>query len=159
MRIWQPYRRNSARKQRISTQSSKVVEHYLFFETTNFHQIVPLYTLNAVLTKLTKLFCPKIRKCPGHSPQTSKKSFLSKRIFFSKRFCRQVDLSKLSAKLSKKFCSRSHWGKNDFFRKQIFFREHAPLDNWNAVLSALPKHFWQIFGEKFGFNPRMTWCF
>ena len=81
VRIWQPCRWNSAGKQRISTQSSKVLELFYFFETTNFHQIVPLDTLNAVLNTLTNVFCLKIWKSLSQSPKTKNRSWSKKKKF------------------------------------------------------------------------------
>ena len=49
--------------------------------------------------------------------------------------------------------------KINFFKKAVFSRNHAPLDNWNAVLNILPKRFYQISGGNFCINREKTWFF
>ena len=51
------------------------------------------------------------------------------------------------------------WEKINIFKKAVFPRNYAPLDNWNAVLSILPKRFCQISGRNFCIDREKTWCF
>ena len=51
------------------------------------------------------------------------------------------------------------WEKTNIFKKAVFSRNHAPLDNWNAVLNILPKRFYQIFGRNSCINREKTWFF
>ena len=122
--------------------SPKVVEQFKFFETIVFRQFVPLNTLNAVVNKLTNNLCLRVRNCLCQSPQTRKKRFISKRNCFSFRiflWTRRLQFSlscrKPFATFSKKFCSSSELRKKSIFSKRKFFRKHALLDNWNAVLT------------------------
>ena len=46
--------------------------------------------------------------------------------------------------------------KINFLEKAVFSRNHAPLDNWNAVLNILPKRFYQIPGRNFSNNREKT---
>ena len=51
------------------------------------------------------------------------------------------------------------WEKINIFKKAVFSRNHAPLDNLNAVLTILPKRFYQIYGRNFCINREKTWFF
>ena len=51
------------------------------------------------------------------------------------------------------------WEKTKIFKKAVFSRNHAPLDNWNAVLNILQKRFYQISGRNFCINREKTWFF
>ena len=51
------------------------------------------------------------------------------------------------------------WEKINSFKKTVSFRNHALLDNWNAVLNILPKRFYQISGRIFCNKREKTWFF
>ena len=51
------------------------------------------------------------------------------------------------------------WEKINIFKKAVFSRNHAALDNWNAVLNIVPKRFCQRSGRNFCINREKTWFY
>ena len=52
-----------------------------------------------------------------------------------------------SGRLAKNFAPSPKSKSYRLFPTAVFFRKHAPLDNWNAVLNILPKRFYQSSGK------------
>ena len=88
----------------------------------------------------------------------------SENLFFwmflcSRRLHFSLSRRNVSGRLSKNFAPSPKLKNYQLFPKAVFFRKHAPLDNWNAVLNILPKRFYQSSGKNFCINPKMTWFF
>ena len=100
--------------------------------------------------KTDKLILPESSKMPGSKSSKQQKKFsVEKEIFFSKRFCRQVYLSKFSAKLSRKFCSRSNCGKKKIFFRSNFFQETRSSGQLKCTFEHLAETFLPNFRRKF----------
>ena len=103
-----------------------------------------------------KVGCLKLRKCLCQRPQTRKKRFVLKiNYFFFRLFLWtgslqfRLSCQNVSAKLSNQFSSSSRIRKKGrIFSMGKFFRKHALLDNWNAVLNILPERFHQETEKK-----------
>ena len=92
-------------------------------------------------------------------------------IFCAECFCGHLDcyFVEVVGKLPQNFHTRFAPGpnlrkKSTTFQKQCFFKNHAPPDNWIAVLNILPKRFYQFCGINFCINSKkdvisLKWIF
>ena len=125
--------------------------------------LVPLDTLNAVLTKLAKWFFLMFKNASVKVRKRKNLVSVKRRTLFLQNV--SVDtwiaiFSKLAKRCRKTFkqdlLQIRIREKINISEKAVFFSNQAPPDNWNAVLNILPKCFYWTSGRNFCINREKT---